>query len=240
MNKFLARGAASTGHRLMARTARALRLLMRGLLLTAAHAAHAAGGHHAVDDASILEPGQCQLETWADRTTDGARSSAHVGPGCRVGPVELSLNLDRVRSADTTTVAGPQVKWATPVSDSLSVGLAASAALQERAPRQASRTLLLLGTWQPSDSWLVHANAGRDFRPGGLSSTHAGAAIEWQATPRWSFVAERFREGGGDYGRTGARWSLNDAVNVDISRASGWRGGSPAWWTVGVSWVWAR
>ena len=29
-----------------------------------AMAARAAGGHHSVDDATILDPGQCQLETW--------------------------------------------------------------------------------------------------------------------------------------------------------------------------------
>lgn len=240
MNKFLGREAASTRHRLMAHTARALRLLMCGLLLTTAHATHAAGGHHAVDDASILEPGQCQLETWADRTTDGTRSSVHLGPGCRLGPVELSLGLDRIRAAGTTTVASPQVKWAVPVSDNVSLGVAASASLQDLAPRQPVRTLLLLATWQPNDVLRLHANAGQDFRPQGLSGAHAGAAIEWQVAPRWSLVAERFREGGGDFWRTGARWTLNDAVDIDMSRASPWHGNSAAWWTVGVTWAFAR
>jgi hypothetical protein len=31
-----------------------------------ARGAVAAGGHHAVDSASILDAGQCQAETWAD------------------------------------------------------------------------------------------------------------------------------------------------------------------------------
>ena len=29
--------------------------------------AYAAGGHHAVEDAALLEPGQCQVEFWHDR-----------------------------------------------------------------------------------------------------------------------------------------------------------------------------
>lgn len=209
-------------------------------LLALTAPARAAGGHHSVDDATILEPGECQLETWADRTTDGSRSSQHLGPGCRVGPVELSLNLDRVRTAHTAAVAGPQLKWATPLNDTVSVGAAASLSWQDRAPRSASRTAVLLATWQPAEAWLVHANAGRDFRPGEPSSTHAGAAVEWQAAPAWSFVGERFREGGNSAWRVGGRWALTGSVNVDLSRARSLAAGGPTWWTAGLSWAGRR
>jgi hypothetical protein len=52
--------------------------------LACAPSAHAAGGHHAVDDASILEPGQCQVESWVDRENGGNRSTLHAGTACRV------------------------------------------------------------------------------------------------------------------------------------------------------------
>jgi hypothetical protein len=209
-------------------------------LLAPTAPAHAAGGHHSVDDATILEPGECQLETWADRTTDGSRSSQHLGPGCRVGPVELSLNLDRVRTTNTAAVGGPQLKWAMPLNDTVSVGAAASLSWQDRAPRSASRTAVLLATWQPAEAWLIHANAGRDFRPGEPSSAHAGAAVEWQAAPAWSFVGERFREGGYSAWRVGGRWALTGSVHVDLSRARSLAAGGPTWWTAGLSWVGLR
>lgn len=219
--------------------AAALRLPVAALLALTAPA-RAAGGHHSVDDATILEPGECQLETWADRTTDGARSSQHLGPGCRVGPVELSLNLDRVRTTHTAAVGGPQLKWATPLNDTVSVGVVTALSWQDRSPRSASRSIVLLGTWQPAEAWLLHVNAGRDFRPGEPSGTHAGAAVEWQAAPAWSFVGERFREGGSSAWRVGARWALNASVNVDLSRARSLTADGPTWWTLGLSWVGRR
>ena len=61
--------------------------------------AWAAGGHYAVDDAVILEPEACQVEFWIDKAADGRGTLLHAGPACRVGPVELGLNLDGVRTA---------------------------------------------------------------------------------------------------------------------------------------------
>lgn len=211
------------------------------LALTASARVHAAGGHHAVDDAAILEPDQCQLETWADRETGGLRSLSHVGPGCRVGPVELSLNLDRTRAeAGNVTAASPQIKWAQAMDDRLSVGVVASATQQDHPPHRVGNTLALLATWQPGETALVHVNAGRDFRPGRDDSNHSGVALEWKPSPAWSFVGERFREGGVDLWRAGARWSMSTAWNVDISRASGLRNSTPAWWTVGLTWAFTR
>ena len=66
--------------------------------------AHAAGGHHAVDDAAILEPGECQVETWADRERGGDRTLVHVGPACRIGPLEIGVNLDRTRMVGSSAV----------------------------------------------------------------------------------------------------------------------------------------
>src|SRR4051812_37244348 len=88
---------------------RCLALLCSGL---AAPTAHAAGGHHAVDDAVILGPGECELETWVTRARE-PRSAWHLGPGCRVGPLELSATVDMSREV---TLGAVQVKgaWAGP------------------------------------------------------------------------------------------------------------------------------
>lgn len=210
-------------------------------LLMAVSPADAAGGHHAVDDASLLDPGQCQLETWGTRAQDGSRSSAHLGPGCRIGPMELGLNLDRAHAAGTDTEVGPQLKWAAPLNDDLSLGILAASAQSVHSPASArSRSLILLATWQLRDGIRVHANAGRDVWPHAQGASHAGASVEWQAAPAYSFVAERWRQAGGNAWRGGARASLGEAVNVDISRASSLRHNAPSDWTVGLTWVFAR
>jgi len=210
-------------------------------LLVASLAARAAGGHHAVDDASILEPGQCQVESWADREAGGARSLQHVGPACRVGGVELGLNVDRVLLAGAgITSVGPQLKWATALDERFSAGLVLSTAWQDHAPRHVGSTLVVPLTWQAADTLLVHLNAGRDFRRHEADSARAGAALEWAPRADWSFVAERFHESRADYWRAGARWLLAPAVNIDLSRARGLGAAAPAWWTLGLTWTFDR
>src|SRR4051812_1392182 len=107
-----------------------------------AGSAHAAGGHFGVDDAGILDLGTCQVETWWERA-DHASSVLHLGPACRVGPVELGINVDRIQPRDhgPQTPVSVQAKWALPIDDRLSVGLAALVAWQVLAPRYAGASV---------------------------------------------------------------------------------------------------
>ena len=204
--------------------------------------AHAAGGHHAVDDAAMLDPGQCQVETWVDRHASNDRGLLHVGPACRLGPVELGLNLDRTRTPaeNDVTAAGVQAKWARPLTDSLSVGLVLVATWLDRAPGFAGVTVVVPLTWQAHEQWLLHVNVGRDLLNGTADTDRGGAAVEWAPTPAWSFVAERFRENNGQFWRLGARLQLNASVNIDLGHARSLRADRPRWWTLGATWVFSR
>lgn len=214
-------------------------------LLGSALQVHAAGGHHAIDDAALVDPGQCQIETWVDRERGGGRTLLHVGPACRVGALELGANFDRVRlhhaadpqDRETVVVVGPQLKWVTPLSDSVNVGVAVSANWRDTRPRWAGTVVVLPLTWQASPSLALHVNLGRDFRPHEPSLARGGAALEWTATPQWSFVAERFRESEAHFWRVGARYAVNDKVSADLSQARGLARGAPVWWTLGLNWA---
>lgn len=201
--------------------------------------AQAAGGHHAVDDATMIEPGQCEFETWLDRARRGGRTLLHAGAGCRVGPVELGLGWDRERTAVASTSTGlsPQLKWTTQVAPQWSTGIVLWSTWRQggdsRAGYQGS-TLLVPVTWQPAPSLAVHLNAGRDFNRTGPDGHRAGAALEWTPVTSWSLVGERYREGGASFWRLGTRWAPSATWSLDLSRASALAGDTPQWWTLGL------
>lgn len=195
----------------------------------------AAGGHHAVDDAAIAEPGQCQLETWVERAR--AQGLQHAGGACRVSGIELGVNLDRSTAPDGPAVRalGGQIKWAQELQPGLSVGAFWGATWQSGSPRFAGHVLLLPLTWTLDSSLALHLNVGRDFPSQQPSAAHHGAAVEWQVSPAWQALAETWKDSLGRYDRVGLRHVINGQWSVDLSRARAGRGGRPAWWTVGLN-----
>ena len=204
--------------------------------------AKAAGGHHAVDDAALLDAGKCKLEGWAERETGDGRSLHHLGTGCRVGPVELGLNLDNERQAalDAATSFGPQIKWAYSLTDVLSVGVVGSVKFNSQSPRYASSTLVVPLTWRATDTLAAHVNWGRNFLRGGAGQPRGGVALEWVPVTDLSLVVERFREAANNSTRVGARYSLTPDVKLDISRARSLNAGGVSWWTAGLIWEFDR
>lgn len=207
-------------------------------LAIAAPAVHGAGGHHAVDDAVLLDAGQCEFESWFERESGGARNLLHAGLGCRVGPVELGVAGDRQRmsGAPATTTVSPQVKWARQLDARWSAGVVLSAVWQTGAEgRYQGSTVLVPVSWRLRDDLALHVNAGRDFVAHEQGANRTGIAAEWAPLPSVSLLAERFRQGRVDYWRLGGRWSVAPGWSVDLSRAAGVRGGAAPWWTLGVT-----
>lgn len=210
----------------------ALALAMIGL---APADSRAAGGHHAVDDAGIAEPGQCQLEAWAERAR--GQGLQHAGGACRVSGIELGLNLDRSTLPDGPSVRaiGGQLKWARELQPGVSIGAFWGATWQSGSPRFAGHVLLLPLTWTPDPSLALHLNVGRDFPSQQPSAAHHGAGVEWQITPAWQALAETWKDAQGSHHRAGLRYVINEQWSVDLSRARARSGSRPAWWTVGLN-----
>jgi len=213
--------------------------LARSLALVAAisaTASHAIGGHFAVDDATILDVGQCQVEIWGERADD-AGALFHVGPACRVGPIELSLNAERIepRGGGPLTLIGPQIKWATPVDDRVSVGVVASATWRGSAPHVVVATLYAPLSVRVAGPLLVSVDFGRDWLRDSVSRPHVGVSFEWQVTPAWTLVGERFRQFGGDFARLGVHWQPNASLGFDLSRARGLGPAAERAWTLGAT-----
>lgn len=200
----------------------------------------AAGGHHAVDDASILDAGQCQVEVWAEQASRHALQ--HVGPACGLAGVELGLNLERsaVGTGSAAGSAGAQVKWAADVQPGLAVGVVWAAGWQGANARFTGQTLLLPVSWSPREDLDLHVNVGRDLRPHAADVECLGVALEWKPTANGQALVEWWRDSSGSQARLGWRYVIRDGLSVDLSRAESLRHSGAGWWTAGLNRVFGR
>ena len=137
----------------------------------------AAGGHHALDDAVILEPGMCQVESWLTRSSGNERL-LHAGGACRAGAIELGVAAERAH-ADGGSESGYQVqgKWATEVLPGVNAGLSLTGIWQAHArPRYQATSLVGLASWFPREDMAFHLNLGRDFLQGQADENRAGVS----------------------------------------------------------------
>jgi hypothetical protein len=204
-------------------TIEAMRLLpaAASLMLVFAVPARAAGGHFDVDDATVLDPGRCQVEAWVARAPKADATIAHLGPGCRLGPVEVGVNLDRVSvSGNGRTLLGPQLKWVVdPLVDKLSAGIAWSAGYDLTNRGRPTQTLYVPVTWWAADKFWVHANLGLDRNAQGERWRRQGLSGEWAASDQFTVIAERVKFVGDWTSRLGGRVNVNEMLSVDLSAA---------------------
>lgn len=149
-----------------------------------------------VDDASITDAGQCQLESWARHTRDGQEWTAV--PACTVADTEWSLGLTRLPGqsaaqwavgAKRVLVAPVQRRW----------GLAASASLGGTAHRPRSDdwnlTVPLTVALDAQDRVQLHLNLGWAHHAHVQGRT-SGVGIDVALHRDWSLLAESARDAG--------------------------------------------
>jgi hypothetical protein len=183
-----------------------------------------AAGHFDVDDAGTLDPGQCQYETWWGRTGTEPVNGFHFGPACRVGPVELGLNFDRLSvHGERAVTVGPQLKWTflgQAADAKLSAAVSMSAVFDATHGGRAGGQFVVPLTWRPTGSLQLHANLGADWATGtGKRTPRMGVAAEWAMNDTVSLIAERNRAAGAWTSRLGARIGLTPLISIDVSRS---------------------
>ncbi len=216
-------------------------LAIASVSLLACTGAIAAGGHHAVDDAALLDTGSCELDSWFTRAASGGRL-LHAAAACRVGPAELGLAAERAQQpTGDSSVYGAQLKWARDWGGDFSAGLSLSPFWQTQVrPRHRGTTVTALFTWAAFDGVALHANLGRDFMRGSPNLGRSGVALEWTPRPGWSLVAERHLEQETHFARAGLRWAVADNWRIDLSRARRLHGSGVSNWTLGTTWLVGR
>ena len=214
---------------------RAVLPLLAFVLAATAHA----GGHFDVDDAGTLDPGRCQYELWAGRFGAAEATDYHVGPACRVGPVELGLNIDRYSALDAHGyVVGPQLKWTyfgnatdVPLEAAISAGLSYDVTHGGHTGGQ----LVFPVSWRALESLSLHANLGADWDTvNGKRTGRGGVQAEWALNGKASLIFERFRAFDIWTSRVGLRYSVTPMLSVDLS---GSRSGTNKVWgyVIGVN-----
>jgi hypothetical protein len=191
------------------------------LMAILAAPSQAAGGHFDVDDATVLDPGHCQYEAWVARAPSASATLAHLGPGCRVGPVELGVNVDRLALDDHgRTLLGPQLKWVVdPIVGKLSTGIAWSASYDSTNHGRPTQTLYAPFTWWAAEALWLHANLGVDRDSAGTRWRRQGVSVEWAANDKLSVIAERVKILGDWTARLGGRFNVSGTLSIDLSVA---------------------
>jgi hypothetical protein len=220
--------------------AQVLRRLAALAAMATATAAWGAGGHHAVDDAAILDEGACKVESWIAR--GGGERLLHAGAGCRLGPVELSAGADYARAGGSSATGyGLAAKWASELAPGVAVGVLLAPGWQARVrPRYQGSTVLALATWAPRDDLSLHFNLGRDFLHRADDEARYGASVEWAPQADWTLVLERFRAEQTHFVRAGVRWAFREGWSIDLSRAQRLSGPGASDWTLGATWEFPR
>ena len=231
------------------------------LLASGACSLHSQAGRPiSTDDAAILAPGECQMESWWQQSA-GLRQQV-LQPSCNFGGrFEWGGSVTGTQGSQSTAagLGALQLKWVPHEAevDGWAGGLTASTSQPLHARRTgdassesgpaanaSTQTLTALLTLAPSSHWLLHANVGVSHRAGRSKGIWAAAA-EYTISDRCGVHVEAFGE---HQGRTtlqlGARyWLVADRVQIDTSlgrqpRSDGTAGGERVA-TLGLVWVWS-
>lgn len=197
---------------------RSLSFLLLGLLPFGAWA----GGHFDVDDAGTLDPGQCQYEVWGGRFGADAINDVHLGPACRVGPVELGLNFDAAWvPGQHEGFIGPQAKWTflgQAPDARLSAAVEGSLVFDVTQGGHTGGQFLVPVSWHALEPLWVNFNLGADWAPvSGARSGRGGLQADWALNKDVSLIAERFRAFGVWSWRAGMRFNLTPLLSIDVS-----------------------
>jgi hypothetical protein len=199
-------------------------------------AALAAGGHHGVDDAELIDAGHCEAESWLTRSAD-SRRLLHAGAACRIGPIEVGASGEYARiGGSERTGWGLDAKFAREIAPGWSAGFSWSAGWEaHETPHFQGETIAALVTWRPRDGVVFHANLGRDFLRNAANQARSGAAVEWDIGKAVPMSVERYLEDRAHFMRVGWRWAASDAWAFEVSHARSLRGPHESNWTLGLT-----
>jgi hypothetical protein len=195
------------------------------------------------DDARIVDPRSCQLESFYKHNADG--HEAWALPGCNpFGNLELTIGGNRMTGPEPESHLIVQGKTVIRVVEPNNWGLALAAGAVDTTSPGNTRRFGTLYAYAPltfsvaDDRFLFHLNAGVE-RDRSASETRFtwGVANETVLTSRIALVAETFgNDRENPFWQAGARvWIVPGRVQIDATRGGQFRaGGDGLWWSIGL------
>jgi hypothetical protein len=209
------------------------------LALGMAGAAHGAGGHYGVDDASIVDAGRCQLESWYARA-DAGHYDYTLLPACNPGGrLELTLGLSRLRDPagrDSVLELGAKTLFRQIERGSYGWGLALSTTWGGALERHEGAIAYVPLSVSVADDTLLHYNFGWAYE------RHADDAMIWgiggdvSLSRGFNLIAEAYgTHRGGTELQGGLRYSFSHAL-IDLSYGRSRSERRDDWITLGLGW----
>lgn len=202
--------------------------------------AHAAGSL-LVDDAGTLANGQCQLEGWL-RGRAGPRELTAVA-ACARGGSEGSLGLGHLRGDGSAPwTLGVKRTLGSLRGERVQLAIAATAGgdLRRAGARAWSLNVPLSIALDADGRAQLHLNAGQD-RSRTARGLTGGIGTAFQLGPRWSLLAERWRDAGGERStQFGLRRHLHGEATLDLLGGRSGGVAAPSWFSVGLNLPLAR
>lgn len=210
-----------------------------GLALTCS-GAHAVGGHYAVDDAALVEPGRCELEGWYARA-DGDNDDYTVVGACNPwGNLELGLGASRLQTAgerDTVAEVGAKLLFRELTPGGFGWGLAVATTYGGALERLEGAAAYLPLSVDVAEGLVLNYNLGWAHERDGDDAAIWGVNGIYQLAPGWGLIAEAYgTHRGGTELQAGLRYEIGPA-RLDLGYGRARADSDDDWYTLGLGWA---
>lgn len=225
-------------HRLATTT---VALCLAGLLSLGSRPVVAMGGHYAVDDAAMADPGRCEVYAWYSR--GGSDDQAVEGElACNpLGNLELALGLGRFREGndwDTGVAVEAKSVIRNAAVGGWGWGVVGRSEWRDTLSDHSNVQLYIPVTVIVNDRVALHVNGGGVWEREDRNAAIWGAAFDVNLTPGLNLIGESYgtHRGGTEF-QVGLRSGFGGGGQVDLSY--GWTRSSSSdnWVTLGLAWM---
>ncbi|MCH8544550.1 MAG: hypothetical protein LAT61_13365 [Alcanivorax sp.] len=162
---------------------------------TLANQAHAAGGHYVVEDALLVDPSGCELESWHSRLDRNNADTALLLTCNPTGAFDIGGGLVRTEENgeyDTLVELNGKFLFRDAAEHRFGLGLAAIATYSNDSAKLETVELLLPATFNATDSLAIHANVGHANERNDANAGLWGVGIDLAVHQQVSLIAESF------------------------------------------------
>lgn len=186
----------------------------------------AAGGHFAVDDATLTDAGRCQIETWYARGNSNNDEFTFL-PACNPGGnLELTFGFGRVQedgARDTLVELGAKTLFRTLEEDAFGLGLGVSLFHSHEDSRVIGGEALVPLSVELADDLQANLNVGWAWERDDRDAALWGVGVDYGFHDQVSLIAENYgsHRGGTRFG-AGLRFAvagLDLDLAYDVARA---------------------